>query len=95
MDDDIRRLRALRGERRDRDRGGEPTATRQLGVATSSLRAEEVENQRAHAIGLLLLDPMSSALHEMHAGHVRARGLLHPLERAGILGTRPSRSSPR
>src|ERR1044072_3996754 len=52
---------------------------------------QEIEEQRADTLGLFLLDPVSRAVDELHAAdHLRARGLLHPLDRAWILLRAPA-----
>src|SRR5436305_463199 len=43
---------------------------------------QELDEQLAHGFGLLLLHPVSGALDQVRRDHLRARDLLHALERA-------------
>jgi hypothetical protein len=51
--------------------------------------AEELDEQRAHDFGLLLLNPMAGAIDEMKADHVRARAIAHLVHRARRLVDAP------
>ena len=43
------------------------------------------DEQLAHCLRLFLLHPVPGPVDQMHAAHVGARGLLHPLHGAGVL----------
>src|SRR5438445_5452089 len=49
------------------------------------LPLQEVDQQPAHPLRLLLLNPMTGPIDQMAAQHPAARALLHPLEIAGPL----------
>ncbi len=51
----------------------------------ASHRVQELEDQFADLLGLLLLHPMPGALDQMCAQHAGARHLLHGLECTGSL----------
>src|SRR5262245_29088733 len=53
--------------------------------AIDSSALQEVNDERAYPLGLLLLDPVARPVDEMRSDHARARRLLHPLQRARIL----------
>src|SRR4051794_1108653 len=69
------------------DTAAKHRSTRRLQLRAFPWRAalQELDEQRADPLRLLLLDPVPGAVDEMRAGHVRARRLLHPLQRARIL----------
>src|SRR5262249_50040784 len=50
-----------------------------------TIALKELKNELADPFRLLLLNPVTGVFDEVHARHPRARGLRHPLERAGIL----------
>jgi hypothetical protein len=55
----------------------------------SGCTLEKLDEEPAHLIWLLLLNPMSGSINKMGAAHLRTGGALHPLECAGILEDAP------
>src|SRR5688572_25808293 len=66
-----------------------PASSRQAGkmpaLPKSALSPQEVQQQPADRLGLLLLHPMAGAVEQVGADHTGAGGLLHALEGAGPL----------